>query len=119
MQVRPEDVPIDRAFAYVLAVVAEPGDNAAERLNAVAQKGPPSVVLEADDSRSVPFDDDVPDEALRLGAGVDRVQIQDLGAGELLTFGADLEVLDPPELRERIASAAAEVVDLYGVRASR
>src|SRR5207253_5380811 len=91
MQVRPEDVPIDRAFASVLAVVAEPGDNAAERLNAVAQKGPPSVVLEADDSRSVPFDDDVPDEALRLGAGVDRVQIQDLGAGELLTFGGPVE----------------------------
>jgi predicted DNA-binding transcriptional regulator YafY len=38
---------------------------------------------------------------------------------ELLTFGADLEVLEPPELRERIASAAAEVAELYGVRAIR
>ena len=38
---------------------------------------------------------------------------------ELLTFGADLEVLDPPELRKRIAAAAADVADLYGVRAIR
>jgi len=38
---------------------------------------------------------------------------------ELLTFGADLEVLAPPELRDRIASAAKEVAKLYGVRAIR
>jgi predicted DNA-binding transcriptional regulator YafY len=38
---------------------------------------------------------------------------------ELLTFGAGLEVLDPPELRTRIAAAAAEVAELYGVRAIR
>ena len=38
---------------------------------------------------------------------------------ELLTFGADLEVLDPPDLRERIAAAAAEVAELYGIRAIR
>jgi predicted DNA-binding transcriptional regulator YafY len=38
---------------------------------------------------------------------------------ELLTFAADVEVLEPPELRERIASAAADVVDLYGVRSVR
>src|SRR5439155_26167255 len=100
MQVRPEDVPIDRAFASVLAVVAEPGDNAAERLIAVAQEGPPSVVLEADDSRSVPFDDDVPDEALGLGAGVERVEIKDLGAGELLTLGGRVDTA-----RERLAPA--------------
>jgi predicted DNA-binding transcriptional regulator YafY len=38
---------------------------------------------------------------------------------ELLTFGAQLEVLAPSDLRERIASAAVEVADLYGVRAIR
>ena len=38
---------------------------------------------------------------------------------ELLTFGRDLEVLDPPELRDRIAAAAADVADLYGVRSIR
>jgi len=38
---------------------------------------------------------------------------------ELLTFGRDLEVLDPPELRDRIAVAAADVADLYGVRSIR
>jgi predicted DNA-binding transcriptional regulator YafY len=37
-------------------------------------------------------------------------------ARELLTFGADVEVLAPSELRERIATAGAAVADLYGVR---
>jgi predicted DNA-binding transcriptional regulator YafY len=32
---------------------------------------------------------------------------------ELLKFGPDVEVLDPPELRRRIAEAAGEVVALY------
>jgi predicted DNA-binding transcriptional regulator YafY len=31
----------------------------------------------------------------------------------LLTFGSDVEVLDPPELRDRIRGAAEEVVALY------
>src|SRR5947209_14302330 len=35
---------------------------------------------------------------------------------ELLTFGADVEVLDPPELRRRVAAAGAAVAELYGVR---
>ena len=38
---------------------------------------------------------------------------------ELLTFGTDVEVLDPPQLRARIASAATDVAKLYGVRAIR
>jgi predicted DNA-binding transcriptional regulator YafY len=38
---------------------------------------------------------------------------------ELMTFGPDLEVLDPPELRQRIATAAADVAELYGIRAIR
>jgi predicted DNA-binding transcriptional regulator YafY len=33
---------------------------------------------------------------------------------ELLTFGGDVEVLEPPELRERLRSAAQEVLALYG-----
>jgi predicted DNA-binding transcriptional regulator YafY len=37
----------------------------------------------------------------------------DLAYRELLTFGADVEVIDPPELRERLVHAAAEVVALY------
>ncbi|WP_371496897.1 WYL domain-containing protein [Kitasatospora sp. NBC_00374] len=35
----------------------------------------------------------------------------------LLAFGADVEVLDPPEAREELARAAAEVVELYGTGA--
>jgi predicted DNA-binding transcriptional regulator YafY len=38
---------------------------------------------------------------------------------ELLKFGPDAEVLDPPELRDRIARAATEVATLYGVREVR
>ena len=37
----------------------------------------------------------------------------DLAYRELLTFGADVEVLDPPELRRRLVRAAEEVVALY------
>lgn len=33
---------------------------------------------------------------------------------ELLRYGAHLEVLDPPELRERLAATAREVASLYG-----
>jgi predicted DNA-binding transcriptional regulator YafY len=38
---------------------------------------------------------------------------------ELLKFGPDAEVLEPAELRERVAIAAAEVASLYDVRALR
>jgi predicted DNA-binding transcriptional regulator YafY len=38
---------------------------------------------------------------------------------ELLKFGSDAEVLEPLELRERIAQTATEVASLYGVRAVR
>src|SRR6266540_6103842 len=38
---------------------------------------------------------------------------------ELLRFGPDVEVLEPVELRERIAASAVEVASLYDVRAVR
>ena len=38
---------------------------------------------------------------------------------ELLRFGPDVEVLEPVELRDRIAATAAEVAALYDVRAVR
>jgi predicted DNA-binding transcriptional regulator YafY len=38
---------------------------------------------------------------------------------ELLKFGPDAEVLEPVELRDRIARAAADVAAMYGVRAVR
>ena len=38
---------------------------------------------------------------------------------ELLKFGPDAEVLEPPELRTRIAEAASEVAAMYDVRAIR
>jgi predicted DNA-binding transcriptional regulator YafY len=38
---------------------------------------------------------------------------------ELLRFGPDIEVLEPADLRERIAASALEVASLYDVRAVR
>jgi predicted DNA-binding transcriptional regulator YafY len=38
---------------------------------------------------------------------------------ELLKFGPDAEVIEPLQLRERIAHSAAEVAALYGVREVR
>ena len=81
MKVSTENVAVDSAFTSVFAVVAEPGYNAAERLNPVAEEGAAAVVLEANDGRPVPFDDDVADEPLRLSARVDRVHVQNTSAG--------------------------------------
>jgi predicted DNA-binding transcriptional regulator YafY len=52
---------------------------------------------------------------LQGGGGVFTVGFESLEEAfrELLKFGPDAEVLEPVELRERIASAAAEVADLY------
>jgi predicted DNA-binding transcriptional regulator YafY len=58
---------------------------------------------------------------LQRGDGVYTVGFENLEEAfrELLKFGPDAEVLDPPELRERIAATASEVAGLYGVRAVR
>jgi predicted DNA-binding transcriptional regulator YafY len=43
------------------------------------------------------------------------VAFEDLGAAyrELLRFGPDVEVLEPPELRERVAETATELAAMY------
>src|SRR3954468_18436081 len=58
---------------------------------------------------------------LQRGDGVYTVGFESLDEAlrELLKFGPDAEVLEPPELRERIAATASEVADLYGVRGVR
>jgi predicted DNA-binding transcriptional regulator YafY len=59
-------------------------------------------------------------DAARDGSPHDVVELTvpfqelDTAYRELLTFGSDVEVLDPPELRERMVRAAEEVVALYG-----
>src|ERR671934_249845 len=58
-----------------------------------ARRGPPSELVEL----LVPFEN------------------LDFAYRELLTFGSDIEVLDPPELRDRMLRAAQEVVALYAV----
>jgi len=52
---------------------------------------------------------------LRSGDGVYVVRFHSLDEAlrELLKFGPDAEVLEPPELRERVAATAAEVAALY------
>ena len=49
-------------------------------------------------------------ETVELTVPFERLEV---AYRELLTFGRDVEVLDPPELRERIRAAAEEVVALY------
>jgi predicted DNA-binding transcriptional regulator YafY len=43
-----------------------------------------------------------------------RFERLDSAARHLLRLGADVEVLDPPELRERMADAAVRLAALYG-----
>ena len=58
-------------------------------------------------------------EAARRGPELETIEITlpfenlEFAYRELLTFGRDVEVLDPPELRERLRAAAEEVVALY------
>jgi predicted DNA-binding transcriptional regulator YafY len=58
---------------------------------------------------------------LQGGDGVFTVGFESLEEAfrELLKFGPDAEVLEPLELRDRIAATAAEVAGLYAVRAVR
>jgi predicted DNA-binding transcriptional regulator YafY len=58
---------------------------------------------------------------LQRGDGVYTVGFESLEEAfrELLKFGPDAEVVDPPELRARVAAAANEVADLYAVREVR
>jgi predicted DNA-binding transcriptional regulator YafY len=58
---------------------------------------------------------------LQRGDGVYTVGFESLEDAfrELLKFGPDAEVLEPPELRARIATTASEVAELYAVRAIR
>ena len=58
---------------------------------------------------------------LQRGDGVYTVGFESLEEAfrELLKFGPDAEVVEPPELRARIAAAAKEVADLYAVRKVR
>jgi predicted DNA-binding transcriptional regulator YafY len=51
-----------------------------------------------------------PDEVVELTVPFDQLEY---AYRELLTFGGDVEVLEPPELRERLRSAAQEVLALY------
>jgi len=58
---------------------------------------------------------------LQGGDGVFTVGFENLEEAfrELLKFGPDAEVLEPPELRERIAATASEVASMYTVREVR
>jgi predicted DNA-binding transcriptional regulator YafY len=58
---------------------------------------------------------------VQAGDGVYTVGFESLEEAfrELLKFGPDAEVLEPVELRDRIAAAAREVAGLYGIREVR
>src|SRR5215472_2347935 len=48
MQVGAVDLPIARAFATILAIIAAAGDHSAKWLRVLAKIGPPAMILEAD-----------------------------------------------------------------------
>ena len=58
-------------------------------------------------------------EAARHGPELETIELTvpferiDYAYRELMTFGRDVEVLDPPELRERIRATAEELLALY------
>jgi predicted DNA-binding transcriptional regulator YafY len=58
---------------------------------------------------------------LQRGDGVYTVGFESLEEAfrELLKFGPDAEVLEPAELRDRVAATASEVADMYAVREVR
>src|SRR5437867_12504959 len=91
MEVGAEDVAINRSFAVVLAVVAEPCDHTAQRLDAIAQVRPAAVIFEADERLTTPLDDDVADEAPGVPARVGCPQIQDSAARQLFSRGGAVE----------------------------
>lgn len=47
------------------------------------------------------------------------IESVDHALGEFLRMGTDIEVLEPPELRDRLARTAAEVAEMYGNSSAR
>lgn len=47
------------------------------------------------------------------------IESVDHALGEFLRMGTDIEVLEPPELRERLARTAVEVAEMYGNSSAR
>lgn len=95
---------LDSIPEYFVTVRVAP---AAEPLLALLEGMAPELPLPADVER-----DEHGWSRLRL-----RFERPDSAARHLLRFGADVEVLDPPELRERLADAAVRLAALYGDRA--
>ncbi|MEO1064551.1 MAG: WYL domain-containing protein [Actinomycetota bacterium] len=90
--------------AYAVTVRVAPG---AEPLLAMLDEGAPGLPLPPDVERD------------EHGWTILRLRFErtpDGAARQLLRLGADVEVLDPPELRERLAATAADLADRYGVR---
>ena len=86
----------------------------------VARAAEPLLALLEEGTPELPLPDDVERDEhgwaqLRL-----RFERSEVGAArQLLRLGADLEVLDPPELRQRMADAAVGLAALYRDRWSR
>ena len=92
---------LDSIPEYFVTVRVAP---AAEPLLALLEEGTPELPLPDDVER-----DEHGWALLRL-----RFERPDRTARHLLRLGADVEVLDPPELRERMADAAVGLAALYG-----
>src|SRR5579864_1643238 len=98
MQVRAEHAALHDTFVAVVAVVAVPHHDPAERLRLRSQEGAAAVVLETDERarlelRDLRFDDDVADESLlaRFGPDVDEADAREpLALGGLVVMAQQL-----------------------------
>jgi len=105
--VRALDAPFERPSGFELAAFWDEWSRAFEatrrRVEVTVRIGP-SV------RRYLPGEPRIEDDGRAVLA------FEDLGAAyrELLGFGPDLEVLDPPELRERVGAAGRALANLYG-----
>jgi predicted DNA-binding transcriptional regulator YafY len=111
VSVRPRDEAFERPDDFDLAAFWEEWSRTFE-----ASRPRVDVTLRASDLvlRQLPHE-------WRQGDGVYTVGFESLEEAfrELLKFGPDAEVLEPLELRERIAAAAGEIAQLYAVREVR
>jgi predicted DNA-binding transcriptional regulator YafY len=110
--VRALDAPVARPADFELAAYWAEWSETFERSRPRLE-----VRLRLDDDRLARF---LPADRRHVGTSiVAAFENLDEAHRDLLRFGRHVEVLDPVELRSRIATTAAAVADLYGVRAVR
>ena len=65
------------------------------------------MLAKGEQARNVPSDDEWPHLAMHF-------RVREAACGVLLGFATDVEVLEPPEIRERMLELATAALELYG-----